>query len=97
MTPAFEAPADPPTTAGPLSNGQLHVSFPCASPLSKLWAALSPATRLVAVTHVSNLLGGAMDLPKVVALVREVAPRWGWRGTRGGGEGRARSVLLWGG
>ncbi|GBF97282.1 cysteine desulfurase [Raphidocelis subcapitata] len=53
----------------------LGVSFPCASSLSQLASALSPRTRVVAVTHVSNILGGVQDLPRLVNLIRSEAPR----------------------
>jgi hypothetical protein len=81
-TPAFAAAPAPSAAAvaadgGPAGGGDgaLRASFPCACPLSKLAALLSPRTRLVAATHVSNLLGGVQDLPRLVALVRAAAPR----------------------
>jgi hypothetical protein len=74
------APAFAASGAGGGSEGgeaALRVSFPCATPLSKLAALLSPRTRVVAVTHVSNLLGGVLDVRRLVALVRAAAPRCG--------------------
>jgi cysteine desulfurase / selenocysteine lyase len=43
--------------------------------LEKLEAALSPRTRLVAVTHVSNVTGGESPLREIVALCRRVGAR----------------------
>jgi cysteine desulfurase/selenocysteine lyase len=43
--------------------------------LEKLEAALSPRTRLVAVTHVSNVTGGESPLCEIVALCRRVGAR----------------------
>ncbi|GLI58903.1 hypothetical protein VaNZ11_000685 [Volvox africanus] len=45
-----------------------------ASHLADLEALLGPATRLVVVTHVSNLMGEILDLTSVVKLVRRRAP-----------------------
>ncbi|KXZ41990.1 hypothetical protein GPECTOR_228g507 [Gonium pectorale] len=46
-----------------------------ASSPAELAALLGPATRMVVVTHVSNLLGEVLDLAEVVRLVRGRAPR----------------------
>ncbi|KAJ7280521.1 hypothetical protein O6H91_Y370100 [Diphasiastrum complanatum] len=46
-----------------------HESF--ESNLDELGQLLSPRTRIVAVTHVSNLLGEVLDLEKVVRYVKE--------------------------
>ena len=43
--------------------------------LEQLAAALSPRTRLVAVTHVSNVTGGESPLGEIVALARAVGAR----------------------
>ncbi|KAI8462914.1 MAG: cysteine desulfurase [Monoraphidium minutum] len=80
VTPEF-AGADGAAGGAGSSNGgaplgpPLRVSFPCASRLPQLRSLLSHRTRLVAVTHVSNLLGGVADVPALVELVREAAPR----------------------
>lgn len=57
------------------AGGDVRVSFPCASRPASLRALLGPATRLVAVTAVSNLLGAVADVPRIVQMVRELAPR----------------------
>jgi hypothetical protein len=61
--------------AAAAAGGRLWVSFPCASRPGRLAALLSERTRVVAVTHVSNLLGGVADLRALVATVRRHAPR----------------------
>ncbi|KIY97181.1 hypothetical protein MNEG_10783 [Monoraphidium neglectum] len=53
--------------AAAAAGGRLWVSFPCASRPGRLAALLSERTRVVAVTHVSNLLGGVADLRALVA------------------------------
>jgi selenocysteine lyase/cysteine desulfurase len=45
------------------------------APLSALARLLGPATRILALPHVSNILGEVLDLRAVVGLVRAVAPR----------------------
>ncbi|PNH07031.1 Cysteine desulfurase [Tetrabaena socialis] len=45
-----------------------------ASPLAGLAALLDGSTRLVVVTHVSNLLGDVLDLAAVMQMVRSAAP-----------------------
>lgn len=47
----------------------------CTSRLEDLLPLLGPRTRIVAVTHVSNLLGEVLDVAAVVAAVRRCAPR----------------------
>ena len=47
----------------------------CASSEDALRTVLTPCTRVVALTHVSNLLGGVVDVASVVRLVRSIAPR----------------------
>lgn len=49
-----------------------HTCDSCFEDLQKL---LNPRTRLVAVTHVSNLIGCVLDLEGVVKRVRQLAPR----------------------
>lgn len=68
-TPAFTPAAEGSEDA------QLRIALPCASSLTALEGLLSERTRVVAVAHVSNLLGGVLDLRKVVALVRRLAPK----------------------
>eukprot|EP00884_Botryococcus_braunii_P011980 jgi/Botrbrau1/20783/Bobra.0156s0014.1 len=43
---------------------------PFSSPISDLEALLSPRTKVVAMSHVSNLLGEVADLPAIVELLR---------------------------
>lgn len=75
VSPSF-GPA-PASDGGGANGGLLPVSFPCASRVlgGGLERLLSPATRVVAVAHVSNLLGGVVDVGAVVAAVRRLAPR----------------------
>lgn len=47
----------------------------CGSSEDALAAVLCPSTRIVAITHVSNLLGAVTDVPRIVQLVRSIAPR----------------------
>lgn len=44
-----------------------------AAPLDALRSALTPRTKILAVCHVSNLLGEIADLPAIVAAARELA------------------------